>query len=464
MDKKTSSPGEDYTSGSIVHNLWNLSWPITLSMLLFTFPNTFDGVWLGRLGSKALAAAGLAMSIRITMISPLMALSMAGGAVVARYVGARDMENADKATFHVVLLMIASSGTIGIVGLIFKERLLYLAGARDAVLPLAVQYVKIIFIGLIAMEMVPSLGGVFNAAGNPKVSLRVSLIVGFSTLILEPFLVLGVGFDTQATQPKGFFPGLGIMGASLALVTANTLGTLYAFYVLLTGKAKARINVHNLTLELAMMRRIVRIALPALIHRFTLNLAQTILMRLISAYGTIPLAAYGIVMRVFGLSLIPCTGLARTTGVMVGQNLGAKKPERSEQATYIVAGLIVIIATLIVLILSLSAHTIIGIFNKEPEVIEAGIGLVRILSIVQIFFLVNMAMEGGLVGAADTVSPMVINITTLWLFQLPFIYLLSWVIGFGATGIWGALVISRLIHCIVTTLRFRQGRWKLKQI
>jgi len=454
MNTKTSSQGEDYTSGSIVHNLWNLSWPITLSMLLFTVPNTFDGIWLGRLGSKALAAAGLAMSIRITMISPLMALSMAGGAVIARYVGARDMENADKATFHVVLLMIASSGTIGIVGLVFKERLLYLAGARDTVLPLAVQYVKIIFIGLIAMEMVPSLGGVFNAAGNPKVSLRVNLIVGFSTLFLEPFLVLGIGF----------FPTLGIMGASLALVTANTLGTLYAFYVLLTGKAKARINVHNLTLELAMMRRIVKIALPGLIHRFTPNLAQTILMRLISAYGSIPLAAYGIVMRVFGLALIPCTGLARTTGVMVGQNLGAKKPERSEKATYIVAGLIVIIATLTVLFLSLSARTIIGIFNKEPEVIEAGIGLVRILSIGQIFFMVNMAMEGGLVGAADTVSPMVINITTLWLFQLPFIYLLSWVIGFGATGIWGALVVSRLIHCIVTTLRFRQGRWKLKQI
>ena len=454
MDLKISSQREDYTSGSIVRNLWTLSWPITLSMLLFTVPNALDGVWLGRLGSKALAAAGLAMSLRITMISPLMALSMAGGAVVARYVGAKDMENADRATFHVVLLMVASSGTMGIVGLVFKERLLYLVGARDAVLPLAIQYARIIFIGLISMEMVPSLGGVFNAAGNPKVSLRVNLIVGFSTLVLEPFLVLGVGF----------FPGFGIMGASLALVTANTLGTLYAFYVLLTGRATARINVHNLRLERSMIRRIVKIALPALIHRGTPNLAQTILMRLISAYGAISLASYGIVMRVFGLSLITCTGLARTTGVMVGQNLGARKPKRAEQAAYIVAGSIVVIATLTVLFLSLSARTIMGIFNKEPEVIGAGISLVRILSIGQIFFMVNMAMEGGLVGAADTVSPMVINIIILWLFQLPLIYLSSRVIGFGATGIWVTLVISWVIQCIVTTLRFRQGRWKLKKI
>jgi len=454
MDRKISSPQEDYTSGSIAHNLWSLSWPITLSMLLFTVPNALDGVWLGRLGSSALAAAGLAMSLRITMISPLMSLSMAGGAVVARYVGSRDLENADRATFHVVLMMVISSGSIGIVGLIFKERLLHLIGAREAVLPLAVQYVRIIFIGLISMEMVPSLSGVFNAAGNPKVSLRIYLIVGFSTLILEPFLVLGIGF----------FPGFGIMGASLALVVANTLGTLYAFYVLFTGKAKARLNVHHLKLERSMMQRIIRIALPALIHRFTPNLAQTILMRFISAYGSIPLAAYGIAMRVFGLALIPCTGLARTTGVMVGQNLGAKKPERSEQAAYTIAALIAMIAVLTVISLSLFARPIMGIFNRESEVIGEGVGLMHILSIGQIFFMVNMAMEGGLVGAADTVSPMVINIVSLWLFQLPLIYLLSRITSSGATGIWVTLIISRLIQCMVTTLRFRQGRWKLKKI
>ena len=450
-----SSQQKDYTSGSMVYNLWSLSWPMTLSMLLFTLPNFLDGIWLGKLGPSAVAAAGLAMGLRITMISPLMALSMAGGAVVARYVGARDQENADRATLHVVLLMLVSSGAMGIVGLVFKRPLLYLVGARDEVFPLAVQYVRVVFIGLIAMEMVPSLGGVFNAAGNPKVPLKVNCIVACSMIAIEPFLVMGIRTS----------PGLGITGASLAIVAANTFGTIYAFYILLTGRATVCINVHDLRFDGDMLWRIVKIALPALIHRGTPNLAQAIRLRLISAYGTVPLAAYNIVRRVVMLALIPCTALARVTGVMVGQNLGAGKPQRSEKAAYIVVGVIAVIAVLTIISLSLCARYVMEIFfDKEQEVIKTGTSLIWILGIGQIFFTLNLAMETGLTGAADTISPMIISIVTLWLIQLPLIYLLSRMMGLGANGIWIALIVSPLIQYIITTLRFRQGRWKLKKI
>lgn len=450
----------DYTSGSMARNLWDLSWPMTFSMLLFTLPGALDGVWLGRLGSEALAAAGLAMALRIAMISPMMALSIAGGAVVARYVGARDQENADKATLHVFLLMVVVSGTLGIVGLIFKKRLLYLLlylmkdRGRYDVLPLAVRYVRIIFIGLISIEMVPSLGGVFNAAGNPKVPLKVNLIVASTILVSEPFLVLGAGR----------FPGLGIVGASLTLVIANTLGTLYASYILLTGRAKARINVHNLTLDRSMFWRIIRIALPALVHRGTPNFVQLLLQIFISAYGAVSLAAYNVFRRVANLTMMPCTALARAAGVMVGQNLGAGKPQRSERAAYIITGTSMAIASFLVLFLALFARAILGIFSEDTEMIGIGTTIIRIVGIGQIFFMANMAMEMGLAGAADTVSPMVINIIVMWLIQLPLIYLLSRVAGLGATGIWIALVISSAIQCITTTARFRQGRWKLKTI
>ncbi|MFC1714736.1 MATE family efflux transporter [Candidatus Poribacteria bacterium] len=444
-------------------NLWDLSWPMMFSTLLFALPSLLDGVWLGKLSFNALAAAGIAMSLRIAMISPLMALSMAGGAVVARYVGARDQENADKATFHVVVLMVASSGTIGVVGLLFSERLLYLVGARGEVLPLAVQYVRIIFIGLISMEMVPSLGGVFNAAGNPKVPLRVNLIVASTILLSEPFLVLGVVWFPRLGIAE-IFPGLGIVGASLALVMANTLGTLYAFYVLIRGRSAARINIHRLSLDRLMFWRIIRIALPALIHRGTPNFATIVLIRFISAYGAVSLAAYNVFRRVINLAMIPCTALARAAGTMVGQNLGAGKPQRSERAAYIITGTSVTIASFLVLFLALFARSIVGLFSEDPEMIGIGATIIRIMGIGQIFFMANMAMEMGLAGAADTVSPMVINIIALWLIQLPLVYLLSRVVGLGANGIWTALVISLVIQCVATTARFRQGRWKFRRI
>ncbi len=445
---------KDYTSGSVLRNVWDLSWPMTLSMLLFALPSALDGVWLGRLGSEALAAAGIAMSLRITMISPLMALSAAGGAVVARYVGARDQENADRATLHVVLLMVASSGAIGIAGLLLKERLLYLVGARDQVLTLAIRYVRVIFFGLIAMEIVPSLGGVFNAAGNPKIPLKINLIAASSIIILEPFLVMGFG-------P---FAGFGIVGASLTLVLANTFGTLYAFHVLLAGRARARINIHDLKLNRSMFRRVIGISLPTLIHRGTPNLAQTILFRLMSTYGDISLAAYSIFGRVINLAMIPCTAMARAIGVMVGQNLGAGKPERAERAGYVIAGVMVVMTASIVLLLSLFARFVVGFFSKDPELVSAGAKLVMILGFGRIFFMLNMGMESGLIGAADTVSPMVISIFALWLVQLPLVYLLSRVAGLGPNGIWIALVVSPSLQCIATTLRFRQGHWKVKQI
>ena len=444
----------DYTSGNMAGNLWSLSWPMTFSMLLFALPSVLDGLWLGRLGSGALAAAGFAVSLRITIISPLMALSVSGGAIVARYVGARDQKNADSATLHVTLLMIASSGALGIVGLAFNERLLYLVGARDEVLSLAAQYARVIFIGLVAMEMVPSLAGVFNAAGNPKVSLRINVIMASSFIILDRPLVLGAGR----------FSGFGIMGAALAMVIANILGMVYAFYILITGRSAARIDIHNLRLERQMFWRIVKIALPAVVYRGTPNLARTILLRLMSTYGTAALAAYNVFRRVINLALIPCLALARAAGVMVGQNLGAGKPQRAQRAVYVIVGAIVITALLLLLLLILFARTIMGAFNREPQVMETGIYLIQILGIAQVFFMINMAMESGLAGAADTLSPMIINIVALWLIQLPLIYFLSRMMGLGATGIWIALVISPVIQCLMTTARFRQGRWKLKKI
>ena len=129
----TAQPAERYdiTRGSLARNIWYMGWPIVLSQLLFMAPNLYDAIWLGRLGSGAQAAAGLATSIRMTMISVLMALSSGGGAVVARYLGAKDEENANLAVLQSVLLMIVASGLLGVVGVVFAEPLMRLAGADD---------------------------------------------------------------------------------------------------------------------------------------------------------------------------------------------------------------------------------------------------------------------------------------------------------------------------------------------
>jgi len=438
----------DITQGSLAHNIWYLAGPILLSQLLFTVPDLYDAIWLGRLGSGAQAAAGLAMSVRFTMISVLMALSGGSGAVVARYVGAKDQVNANLAVLQAVVMMALSSGALGVVGIVFAEPLMRLAGADAEVLPLAVRYARILFAGLIAMEMVPSVSGMLNAAGAPGVGLTMRLWGTATMVVAEPLLVSWLGLE----------------GAVLALVGSNAVGMLWGLGVLLSGRAPVRIDVRHLRLDLRMMARILRIALPAVIQRGTPNLSQSLLMRLISSYGAATLAAWAVVQRVARFVQIPSMGLAFVTPAMVGQNLGAGRPERAERAVGLIARAAT--GTMVVMLVGLVvfAPQVMTLFSDDAASVYIGARVLRILSLGYLAFAVNGVYDAAQAGAGDTVSPMVINLAALWLVQVPLAYLLSRTFGLGANGIWYALVIGWFAQAALMVRRYRQGRWKLTRI
>ena len=438
----------DITRGSLVRNIWHLAWPITLSQFLFMLPGLYDAAWLGRLGPGAQAAAGLATSVRITMISVLMALSGGSGAVVARYVGAKDQEKANLAVLQAVILMIVASGTLGLIGVIFAEPLMRLAGADADVLPLAVRYARILFAGLIAMEMVPSVGGMMNAAGAPHVRLGMMLWSMGTMLVAEPLLVNWLGLE----------------GAVLALVGSNTVGMLWGLGVLVTGRASVRIDVRNLRLDFPMMKRILRVALPAIIQRGTPNLAMSLLMRLISSYGAATLAAWVVVRRIFSFAQIPSMGLSGVVSAMVGQNLGAGQSQRAERAVSLIACAVAGIMVVVLGCLALFAPQAMALFSDDAESVSIGIHIIRMLSLGYLAFGVNFVFDTAQGGAGDTASPMAINLVALWLAQIPLAYLLSRPFGLGADGIWLALVIGWFVQAALMIWRYRQGRWKLKQL
>lgn len=444
----------DYTQGNLLQNIWDLSWPSVVSMAFFSIPNILDGIWLGRVGSDALAAAGIGMALRITMISPLMALSAASGAVVARYVGSKDQQRANQAVLQAVILFAVTAGSIGLLGLAFTEGLVRLAGGSGETLPLAASYVRILFIGLIAMELVPSIGAMLVAAGSADLSLRVNLLVSVVILILEPLLVLG----------WGPFPRLGVVGGSLSFVLGNTCGMAYALYLLLTRQAPVWIDTQHLALDWSMIRRIARIALPAVVQRGTPNLAQTILIRLISVHGSVPLAMYSIVMRVLNLAQIPSLGTSRSAAALVGQNLGAQRPERAERAAMTIVAVVLILSATLLTTVSILSAPILSLFSDEPDVIAQGVRAMPIIAIAQFFFAISLAFDNSLAGAGDTVSPMVANTIVLWLVQLPIIYLFSQLLGWGADGIWRGIVLGQITLATLLTWRFRQGRWKSQEI
>jgi len=439
----------DITHGRLRDNIWQLSWPLMISQALSFLPGLYDAYWLGRLGPYALAAATLAMSLRITMISVLMALSGASGAVIARYVGARDQAQANRAATQAVLLFVVAAGSLGIVGLLFTEPLLILVGATGELLSPTLAYARAIFAGLIAMELVPSMGGMLSASGNPQLSLQMNLLTLFSFLILEPLLI---------------WLGLGVGGAGLALALANTIGMCYGLYLLSSGRAAVRIERRYVRPDWEMIRRILRIAVPGIAQRGLPNLASTILMRFMAAYGAAPLAAFSLFGRLAVLLLIPAGGLTGAAPAMVGQNLGAGQPGRAARAVTLIAGGATGLAAAILGLMAVFAGPALALFTNDPQTIAVGIGAVQALVVYRVLMALGLVIDGALTGAGDTVSPMLINIIALWMVQLPAVWLFSTRLGWGVDGIWWGLAIGMAVQALLMVGRFRQGRWQLVQI
>lgn len=439
----------DITHGRLRDNIWQLSWPLMISQGLSFFPGLYDAYWLGQLGSYALAAATIAITLRITLISVLMALSGASAAVISRYVGAEEHELANRAATQAVILFVLASGGLGILGLVFIEPLLTLAGASGDLLAPTIAYARVIFAGLIALEMVPSMGNMLSSSGNPQLSLQMNLLTLFSFLALEPLLI---------------WLGLGVTGAALALVLANTAGMCYGLFLLASGRAAVRIERRYARPNPVMMWRILRIAIPGIIQKGIPNLTNTIFLRFMAGYGATPVAAFSLFGRQSGLLLAPAGGLSVTAPAMVGQNLGAGQPMRAARAVKLIAAATGVSGALLLGLLILFARPAYAAFTSDPETITLGVQVIGVLSLYRLLLLLSTVLDGALTGAGDTVSPMVVNFIAQILVLLPAVWLLSTVAGWGVYGIFWALVIGFGVQALLMALRFRQGRWQSQRI
>lgn len=448
MARLTHKGLHDLTQGDLRSSIARLSWPNLASQLLFMAPSLYDAVWLGRLGAGAQAAAGLATSVRITMISVLMGLSGASSAVVGRYIGAKDQKNANLAALQSVILMLVASGTLGVIGVLFVEPLMRLGGADAETLPLAVRYARILFGGLMAMEMVPSVGGMLSGIGAPDIWLGMTAWVMGVMLVAEPLLVTWLGLE----------------GAVLALTGAHAVAMVWGLWRLVTGRAPVRIDLHDLRLDFPMMGRVLRIAAPTIIQRGTPNLAMSLLMRFIATFGATALAAWVVVGRIFGFAQAPGMALSRIAPAVVGQNLGAKNPERAEKGVNLVLRITLVVTGVILGALVLFAPHVLALFSDDAETLRTGVQMLRILALGYLANTLTMVLNGAQIGAGDTVAPMLINIVALWVIQIPLVYLLSQTLRLGPASIWIALVIGWLAQFALLMRRQRQGAWKLKQI
>ncbi len=448
------APDRDLTSGSIQRAIWALAPAMVLETAVLNISQLLDAYWVGRLGSAALAAVTISMTVRWVLNSMSNGLGIGGMAVVARRTGERDAVAAEHAAAQVILLALMLSLTIGALGLVLARPLLTLLGADAEVLPLGMSYLRVAFCGLSTMVLVFVINAMLRGAGEARLAMNVLFLATATTVVLQPLLIVGVG-------P---FPGLGVAGSALAFALGYGVGLILQLVILLRGKSRLRLSLRDMRPDFPLIGRVIRIALPSTIQMTLRSSSRLAIMWLVGLYGTYAIAGYGVANRLLMIALIPCFGLGNVAGTLVGQNLGAHKPVRAERSAWWVSGYSSAYMVAVAAFIFVFAPSLIAIFDPTPEVVAIGTQCARIIAPSLVLNSIGVVLSRGFAGAGNTIPPMTINLLTLWILEVPLAYGLAQIAGLGLLGIWLGRAAANMANGLVFAAWFKRGKWKDREV
>ncbi len=351
------------TEGSIFKTLIFLALPIMLGMLLQTAFNVIDTIFIGMLGTEALAAVAITFPVVFIFIAFASGLSVGSTTLVAQAVGAKNYSKANNIAEHSLML----SGVIGIIiavlGIIFGKPIFVFMGATPEILELTLLYSNTIFIGFIFLFIGFISQGIMQAEGDSKTPMINMAISVMLNIILDPILIFGL-FG---------FPALGIFGAALATVLSRSVGAGLNIFYILKGRGLIKINPKDFSFDLRIMKKIIFLGAPASIGHLTISLGLTVIMSFVGVFGVLSIAAYGIGTRLDSIAILPVIGLISATIAMVGQNIGAKKLERAKKTIFYSTAISAFLMGIVAVIFVLFPEPFFKLFSADKEVISIGL-------------------------------------------------------------------------------------------
>jgi putative MATE family efflux protein len=445
---------QDFTAGSLNRAIVLLAIPMVLEMVLESLFAVVDVFWVGRLGADAIATVGLTESLLSLIIAVGFGLGMSTTAMVARRIGEKDPADAAVAGVQAIVLGLTTSLLIGVPCWFYAPRLLQFMGASPHIVATGSGYARIALGGCGAILMLFLNNAIFRGAGDAAIAMRLLWVSNIINLILDPCLIFGLG-------P---FPKLGVTGAALATFTGRSIGVLYQFYRLWRGTERIRILTSQLRVNLTVLLRLVRVSLTGILQFAIADVSWVALVRIVSLFGSAALAGYTIAIRIVIFVILPSWGLSNAAATLVGQNLGAKQPERAEQSVWRTGLYNMIFLGTVGVFFVFFAGPVIRLFTDDPAVVPLAVSCLRIISYGNIGYAYGMVMLQAFNGAGDTTTPTIVNFFGFWLLEIPLAYALAVPLHFQANGAYFAIVISECAIAAAGVLLFRQGRWKRQQI
>ena len=443
----------DYTDGPIGRAIVLLAVPMVLELALESIFALVDVFFVGRLGPDAIATVGLTESLMTIIYSALAGLSVGATATVARRIGERDMDGAAIAAVQAIALGVLIAVPSGIVGARFSRSLLLLMGATPGVLEHSTFATILLGMnGVIVMLFL--INAVFRGAGEAAVAMRVLWLANLFNIVLDPCLIFGIG-------P---FPRLGVAGAAVATTTGRSIGVLAQLFVLWRGRGRIVIGRRHLRFDPHVMAGMVRLSGVAVFQSLVGTTSYVGLVRIMASFGGAALAGCTITVRVIMFALLPSWGLANAAATLVGQNLGAGKPERAEVSVWRACLYTVVCLGVVGVLFVVFADPIVTRFTTDVDVASIGARGLRIVSVGFLFYSTGYVLTQAFNGAGDTWTPTILNIVCLWLGEIPLAYLLAHALGFGPSGVFAAFPIAFGAMAVMSVAVFRLGTWKTKRV
>ena len=445
---------QDYTSVNLNRAILLLAVPMVLEMVLESLFAVVDVAWVGRLGANAVATVGLTESMLSLVFAVGMGLSLSTTAMVARRIGEKNPEGAAIAAVQAIILGLLVSLTIGLPCLIFAPQLLRLMGATPEIVAVGSGYTRICLGGSCAVILLFLNNAIFRGAGDAAIAMRLLWVSNIINLILDPCLIFG----------WGPFPRLGVTGAALATFSGRSIGVAYQFYRLLKGTERIRVLVGQIRVHFDVLWKLIRVSLTGILQFAIAHTSWIGLVRIVSTFGAAALAGYTIAIRIVIFVILPSWGLSNAAATLVGQNLGAGKPDRAERAVWRTGLYNVIFLGSVGVFFALFSEPVVRLFINDPAVVPLGAACLRIVSYGNIGYAYFMVMMQAFNGAGDTITPTIVNFFGFWLFEIPLAYALAMPLGMKSNGVFFSIAIAESAMAAASAILFSRGKWKKQKI
>jgi putative MATE family efflux protein len=456
VDIKTAVCGsdEDFTEGPLGRAILILSIPMMLEMLMESTFAVVDIFFVAKLGAEAVATVGVTESMLTIVYAVAIGLSMGTTATVARRIGEKRPQDAAVAAVQAIIIGLVTSVPVAVIGILLAPQLLGLMGMDAATVKAYSGYTSVLLGTNAVIMSIFIINAVFRGAGDAAVAMRALWLANAINLVLDPCLIFG----------WGPFPEMGVTGAAVATSIGRGVGVLYQLRQLSRPGRHMCVTRSDIRIAPAVMARLIRVSLGG-IGQFIIATSSWIgLMRIMSMFGSVSLAGYTIAIRILIFTILPSWGLSNAAATLVGQNLGAGKPDRAERSVWLSAIANMAFLGVIAVVFIVWSPFFVRLFTPELDVVAIGATCLRTLSYGYLIYALGMVVVQAFNGAGDTVTPTVINFFCFWVLEVPLAYALAVPLGLNERGVFFAILIAESVMGIAGALWFRRGKWKSRQV